>query len=385
MAAISIYLRPNESGNLEICQVYLTCYIQRQKVRFNTGIRINRSQIDEKGVIHGKNAKEYNAMVDACKTRITEIMLRYQVNKIALTATQLKKEYELPDMNHDFYMFMNRTISELTGVLATATIQQHNSIYGKLKQFKPTLRFADINEEFIAAFSKYCKLNLKNSNNTISKNVKVIKYYMNLAVKRKIIHENTIQDVKSRRELTERVHLTEPEIKKLIELYNDNYLSSADQYALRKFLFMCLTGIRISDANRITLEQIHGDTLVFIPHKTREIKSTILRLPLMPRALEFVKDEVGDRKYGVIFKKFSEQFLNRTIKKIASMVDVNKPITSHSARHTYATLFLEKTSDVATLQVLLGHTDIRTTMVYVHISEGKKHEQVMDFYKRLSI
>ena len=54
-------------------------------------------------------------------------------------------------------------------------------------------------------------------------------------------------------------------------------------------------------------------------------------------------------------------------------------ISFHSARHTFATLFLEKLNDVAVLQQLLGHSNIRQTMEYVHVSEKKKIEQMKIF------
>jgi len=86
-----------------------------------------------------------------------------------------------------------------------------------------------------------------------------------------------------------------------------------------------------------------------------------------------------------LFQTISEQKMNEQLKDIAKLLPVKKEITNHSARHTFATLFLEKTSDVASLQKLLGHSNIRETMIYVHIGNSKLNTQMLNFDKLLWI
>jgi site-specific recombinase XerD len=85
----------------------------------------------------------------------------------------------------------------------------------------------------------------------------------------------------------------------------------------------------------------------------------------------------------MLFGTITEQKMNEYLKKIMDFAAIDKPITNHSARHTFATMFLDKTNDVATLQKLLGHTNIRETMVYVHISTKKITEQMGNFGRLL--
>ena len=77
------------------------------------------------------------------------------------------------------------------------------------------------------------------------------------------------------------------------------------------------------------------------------------------------------------FRSFTDQTTNRTLKKIMDQCAIEKPITFHSARHTFATLYLEANrGDVATLQQLMGHSSITQTMEYVHITEETKREGI---------
>lgn len=98
--------------------------------------------------------------------------------------------------------------------------------------------------------------------------------------------------------------------------------------------------------------------------------------------MQLITDE--GNKEGLIFNPVSEQRMNKNLKILAKMVGINKPLTNHSGRHTFATLFIQKTSDVATLQRLLGHTRIDETMVYVHISETNLHHQMKSFDAELN-
>jgi integrase/recombinase XerD len=96
-----------------------------------------------------------------------------------------------------------------------------------------------------------------------------------------------------------------------------------------------------------------------------------------------INDE--NKKTGPLFEPISEQRMNAHLKDLAKMVGINKPLSNHSGRHTFATIFLQKTHDVATLQKLLGHSRIDETMVYVHINESDLILQMQNFQNSLNL
>jgi len=77
------------------------------------------------------------------------------------------------------------------------------------------------------------------------------------------------------------------------------------------------------------------------------------------------------------FQGISDQEMNRSLKDLARMAKINKHITFHVARHTFATQFIANGGDVTVLQQILGHADIRATMVYVHMARNVQQLQVM--------
>jgi integrase len=204
-----------------------------------------------------------------------------------------------------------------------------------------------------------------------------------MAVRDEIIHSNPFDLVVFRRVKVERVFLTEKELKKLIKYYDMQMFSNTLHRTLRHFLFMCLTGLRISDFMRIRKDNVQENALKFVPYKTRVKKPVQITVPLVEKAKQLIRDE--NSLFPEVFVTIPEQKYNDQLKDIADMAGINKEITNHSARHTFATLFLEKTNDVATLQKILGHSNIRETMVYVHISTKKITAQMQCFDRLLEL
>ena len=92
-----------------------------------------------------------------------------------------------------------------------------------------------------------------------------------------------------------------------------------------------------------------------------------------------IKDAAPNRLYGHIFTMEADQTINKKIKDICGHAGINKKITFHCGRHTFATIFLQEGGSVEVLQQLLGHTDINETMKYVHILPNRIEEQMNVF------
>jgi len=164
----------------------------------------------------------------------------------------------------------------------------------------------------------------------------------------------------------EPVYLEKEEMDKLFELYKDPNLSSENRSCLRAFLFNCFTGFRISDLKRFDPTWIVGEEIVFEPTKKRltSTKEHIVRIPLIPIAKEFLKTLDGSNLVDR-----SEVKYNKRLKTIAVLAGVEKNITSHVARHSFATQLAVLGVPVIVISKLLGHKNIASTMVYIHIAD----------------
>jgi site-specific recombinase XerD len=89
-----------------------------------------------------------------------------------------------------------------------------------------------------------------------------------------------------------------------------------------------------------------------------------------------VKDSLLENKCGSVFYNYTEQYANRTLKKIAKKVKIKKNLHHHVGRETFGTLFTEAGGTVEELQWYFGHSKITTTMKYVHVNKDRLRKRI---------
>ena len=142
----------------------------------------------------------------------------------------------------------------------------------------------------------------------------------------------------------------------------------------RAFIFSCLTGLRKSDIQRLTwgdiVEQDGFTRIIFRQKKTRNLEYLDIS--------EQARQIIGERKGATdsVFPKFQPTKTTKIIRKWAQTVGIDKPLTFHSARHTFAVMMLTVGVDLYTTSKLLGHRDIKTTQIYAKIVDKKKQEAI---------
>ncbi|MDR2824717.1 MAG: site-specific integrase [Prevotellaceae bacterium] len=134
------------------------------------------------------------------------------------------------------------------------------------------------------------------------------------------------------------------------------------------FLFSCFTGLRFSDVIRLTWGKLQkdskGDTCInFVQKKTDKQEY----LPIPQRALNYLPDSSAAKATDIVFKLPTNKFTNVVLRNWAFAVGINKKVTFHVARHTYATLLLTLETPIEVVSKNLGHSDIQTTQIYAKV------------------
>jgi site-specific recombinase XerD len=284
---------------------------------------------------------------------MNDIFVRYRLQNIDMTADLLKNEWLNPSRRIDFYAFAEEAIKERKKEMMPQTTKNHNTNIAKMKEFKSSLSFSEITPDFIDKYRRHLKVKKGNDINTVHTSLKIMKAHLNIAIKKGVIKKNPFDEVKLLTAAPDRVYLTRNELNTMWNAYTAKSMTDDKIRTLRHFLFMCYTGIRISDLKSMLKDEVHESRLTFQAEKTKNIKKKYIRIPLNSYALRLIKDE--NSQTDKLFNTISEQKLNKYIKNIAAKLGINKPLSNHSARHTFATLYLEMTNDLAGLQKLLGH------------------------------
>jgi integrase/recombinase XerD len=262
--------------------------------------------------------------------------------------------------------------------LSDGTIKQYESIKRKIARYlKEELLIPDypldkLNYRFLNDYKVYLESKCANSPNTVDRDIKRLKAVVHFALKLEILKEDPFIKYKSFTVPTHRSSLNMDEITKIEELESSNNTVTLIKDA---FLFMCYTGLSYSDLRKLTSNDIHtsigGKRVIKINrHKTDEF----CMVPLMNKA-EVIIDKYKEYPTvlltGNIIPTLSNQKMNQYLKLIMELASINKTITCHVARHSFATNSLEHSIPIETVSKMLGHSNIKTTQIYAKITETK--------------
>lgn len=167
-----------------------------------------------------------------------------------------------------------------------------------------------------------------------------------------------------------RPHLNIEEIKTLIR-------TPCKNAAVKKaFLFACFCGLRVSDVKTLKWSDIRKETDGICISKKMIKTKQVVTIPLSENALAWMPSKGNAKLDDLVFCLPSYFTINYQIKQWAKEAGLEKNITFHVARHTFATALLTMGADLYTTSKLLGHQNIKTTQVYAEVVNKKKVETV---------
>lgn len=361
--------------------VYLQAIINRRPVRLSLGFSLDPQHFDPlRGVVKPgcENSDLMNHEITTAVNRAQKIHLQYKFEDRYLTVEDFKNEFMNPMLRRDFIQFMQGELELRKPKMEKTTTQTHEAALSKLRAFRPSLSFAELTVDFVQKFENYLrKKGLQQ--NTIVQVFKKIKVYVHIALQKGIKFKDPFEGYHLPELPPSKPALSFSEVQKLFE-----YRAKADTPANHKrllgyFLFSCTTGLRISDISKIQWNNIHDDVLRFVPYKTRKNNKEV-SVPLIG-VHQMLMPPIGRSKF--IFDCYCDQVTNRLLKDIGEACGIKKHLTYHISRHTFATEFLNNSGQLDTLQQLLGHSMITTTMQYVKVSDEKKRKQLQQAFDSL--
>lgn len=127
------------------------------------------------------------------------------------------------------------------------------------------------------------------------------------------------------------------------------------------FLFQCYTGLAYADLSRFDWNKVEkrGDKYIYTAQ--RQKTGSNFYIVLLPRSIEILK------KYNMSIPHYSVQYYTSTLHEIEKELGLKKRLTTHVARHTFATMCLNSDIKIEVLARMLGHSDIKTTQIYAKL------------------
>ncbi|MCL1666634.1 site-specific integrase [Elizabethkingia ursingii] len=230
-----------------------------------------------------------------------------------------------------------------------------------------------IDHAFIMDYDFWLRSVRKCANNTAVKYIKNFKKIIKLCMAHGWLNKDPFLGYKAKLKAVERPFLSKEEIQ---TMYEKEFVSDRLTQVRDVFLFCCYTGLAYVDVKKLTKSHINigidGEQWIFT---RRQKTDTSTRVPLLPVAKELVlryDNHPQCVNSNVLFPVVSNQTMNSYLKEIANFCGINKELTFHIARHTFATtVTLSNGVPIESVSKMLGHTNIKTTQHYAKILDKK--------------
>ncbi len=229
----------------------------------------------------------------------------------------------------------------------------------------------EIEPQFIEDFYTYLLEERKMAGSTLLTSVTKLKQIMLIAQRKGYIHGNPFAGFRFKAKTRDRGYLTEDELKRFMSVELRRY----KQRQVRDiFVFCAFTGLAYSDVKKLTFDDIQTsfDGELWLIAKRKKTGTTFY-VKLLPVAKQLIEQYRSVAKSQFVFPVPSlSDNMNSCLQRIAKLCGITKRITTHLARHSFATtVCLSKGLPIETVSQMLGHSCITTTQIYAKITNDK--------------
>lgn len=254
--------------------------------------------------------------------------------------------------------------------------------YMRKKLKRDDMQLFELNHSFIANLDTFLRTTYHQKQNTAVKYLKCLKHVINIAVANGNIPANPFVNYKTEREVVDKPFLTEEELRIII---NKDFAIKRLERVRDIFIFSCFTGLSYSDVKTLDKTHFCHDEFGRVWIKKHRVKTGVLfRVPLLPiPKLILEKYKGGEKLLPVIDIGSTDAYL----KEIADLCGINKNISFHTARFTFATtVTLTNRVSMEVVSKMLGHTNTRMTEHYAKIVDeyiGKEMDNINNAFDSL--
>jgi site-specific recombinase XerD len=367
-----IYIRITVSGKRSETTTGREC----EPSRWNTGAgRANGTKED---------TRAFNAFLDDLQTKV------YQAHRLLteadelITAETIRNKFlgktEKPRSLIEIFKDHNKKVEALIGkeyakgtLCRYQTSLKHTIDFLKWKYNLTDIDIKKVDHAFLMEYEFYLRSERKCANNSAVKYIKNFGKIIRICIANRWLTYDPFLNYKNKIKTVDRVYLTTGELQAMI---NKDMVTDRLTQVRDIFLFCCFTGLAYADVKKLRrwdlVTGIDGEQWISIKRQKTDTPS---RIPLLPAAsilMQRYADHPNCENSGRVLPVLSNQKMNSYLKEIADVCGINKPITFHIARHTFATtVTLLNGVPIESVSKMLGHTNIKTTQHYAKILDIK--------------
>ncbi|MCJ8208134.1 site-specific integrase [Mucilaginibacter sp. RS28] len=388
--------------------IFIRLTIEGQRREISLGIKtIEKTWNQLAGRVEGNSqeARLTNNIIDTAKIAIRRHYDALKINHVFVSAQMVKDAYKGVAAGREKCKGLVEVLDiAITKIKAKVekeqrkrpTLVKWNTAREKAASFiqyaykQGDLALDKLTPAFAEEFVDYLMLEQNIQTNTANKYLKMIRGAVTKAVDNGWVKNNPLNTYTCSYIEPEKDILDDSEI---LTLYHKKMPVERLEDVKNAYLFMCFTGFAYKDASLLTPDNIitHFDGNRWLVKNREKVTSTVCKenVPLLPLALEIIekyKDDAYCKAHNRLLPISSNQKYNAYLKEIAAICGINKDLTTHTARHTFATtVTLANGVPLETVSAMLGHKSIKTTQIYAKIVGAKVSADMKQLQERLIV
>ena len=336
----------------------------------------------------GKSRKscDLNAYIENARIKLHQIFCELEEQNQPITARLLQEIFFGQDKEPEAVRTLIGTMQEhndqcraLVGKdYALITVRRYESCKRYLAELirqkygKDDLPLAEVNGELVRAFEFYLKTEKECQQNTVIRYMKCLKKITNLALANEWIAKDPFIGIKFHEKEVIREFLTMDE---LLTIYNKEFSLDRITVVRDVFTFAAFTGLAFIDVQQLSAEHIvqdnNGNYWIRKPRQKTKNMCNIPLLDIPMQILEKYKSHPTCQKKNVLLPVPCNQKMNSYLKEIADLCGISKCLTTHTARHSYATsVCLANGVSIENVAKMLGHSNIKMTQHYARVLDS---------------
>ena len=330
-----------------------------------------------------RGGKDLNLYLDAISANILRIQRDLELDKKEVSAQIILNRYlgkEQSDRHTLMEVFRahNEKCRALSGIsLAPGTVIRYETSLRLTEAFlrttykKEDCYLDEITHQFVEDYDFYLRTVRRCCHNTTTKYLLNFKKIIRIALAKGWMKKDPFAQVHFHFEPVEREFLEKQELKVLL---NKEITITRLSQVRDIFCFCCLTGLAFMDVQQLKPEHlvadIHGKIWI---RKARQKTKNMCNIPLLDEAQKII-DRYRDHPYcqthGVLLPVCSNQKMTSYLKELADICGIRKNLSTHCARHTFATLTLASGATIDNVAKMLGHANVNMTRRYAKVLDS---------------
>jgi site-specific recombinase XerD len=381
------YLKKQKNYTKGLVPIYLRITVDGQRAEVTTGRDCDPEKWNSSsGRANGTKEviKTLNAYLDNLQAKVYEAHRQLYEKGEPVTAENLKNHFmgktEKVYMLIEIFKEHNRKMKELIGKeFSKGTMQRYEISLRHTQNFLvyyygiTDIDIRKIDNQFISEYDFYLRTVRKCANNSTVKYIKNFGKIVRICLSNGWLIPDPFANYKGKLKTNDRVILSQEEI----QLMADKEFGSSRLTQVRDvFLFCCFTGLAYADVKKLKTSDItkgiDGEDWIFTKRQKTNSRSAIPLLPFASKLIEKYSDHPLCISKNMPLPVPSNQKMNDYLKEIAAICQINKTLTSHIARHTFATtITLSNGVPIESVSKMLGHSSLKQTQHYAKILDVK--------------